>query len=187
MKFRLCTILVLIVAGAAVGQTEYSTALELHGTQLIPTGAAFHHEVAVFRDQVENGDSNDAVEYIQYKLKVDFNTADDLLVLFLEAALAIEADSRTTISALACMDGDPYEILAQMYDVNEDVGLIHYERLKQRLDKVTAWKLVDWMSDSKESMSYSRMDAKAEYRRSGQDPSDALAQMCRGTSVGSSQ
>lgn len=186
LKLQLCVCTMLLPTLAAFGQDQLPSSKKYVGMD-VPTGVAFYGAVGLFRYQVEEGDSNDVVEEIQSRLKVDFNTADDLLVLLVEAAMAIDADSDAINSALACLDGDPYEILAQAYDVREDVGMIHYERFKKRLDKVTAWYLEDWMADSKYGMVYGRFDYEAVYRKSGRDASADLAQRCRDASVGMSE
>lgn len=176
MKFRLHVLVILFPALAAFAQDEMPVDRTFTGEH-IPTGAAFYGSAGKFRYQVENGESNNAVADIQGRFNVDFNTADDLLVLLVEAALAIDADASAIYSALACLDGDPFEIMAQLYDVHEDVGLIHYERFKKRLDEAMAGKIDDWIAERKRHMVYGRIDNEAVYRKNGWDVSRARAEL----------
>lgn len=175
---RICVILFLFLDLAALGQDQ-NLDTEVYVGEEVPIGVTFYSILIQQAHDATEGESNVAVEHIQQRLKVDFNTADDVLAIMLETKLAIDKDTNAIKRALACMDSDPYEIFTQFYDVNEDVGQIHYERFIKRFDSVTADYFEDWIERRKHGGVYSRIDHQAMYETQGGDAAQDLKEMCQ--------
>ena len=122
-----------------------------------------------------------ALATVQWRLKLGTNDASEFLDrLYVVVQLAKEEDKRTQ-GVRACDDGNPFEILYDLYAVTEQVYEQAYIDAKAALPPTAQPLLEEWVADQKTTMGYGKLDFQASYSDKGLGASDArltLANLC---------
>jgi len=148
-------------------------------SQTLPTGIAFDSTLSILKHFNDSGSRDTAVGMIQRYLSMDASAASAFLdqLLIVEQEMGVQAS--LAVSAHACSEGDGYDLLDQLYDVNETIFDAYYDRVKDQLDHDTGVRLDDWMSRNKSNITYGRIDYKKRDELMGTDSTASLAETCK--------
>lgn len=177
---KLVSLMLLVAAPVVLAQfSDLPNKVIYERTQELPTGIAFDATLSILKHFNYSGSRDTAVSMIQRYLSMDASSASAFLdqLMIVEQEMGVEV--ALGVSAHACSEGDGYDLLDQLYDVNEAIFDSYYDRTKARLDADTGVRLDKWMSKRKSTMTYGRIDYKKLDELKGTDSRASLAVTCK--------